>query len=147
MFNIISKSNNQKGSSMIEILAVLSTASIVIGGVSFNAGDFLSQARDAEKVANLKQMVNVLEMYYLDHDAYPSVAGDNRFENLVRQAGDYLNSTPNDKEKYDYQSFNSGEDYIIKAVLENSDNPVLNTDLDGQVQGIDCDDPVYCLKI
>lgn len=147
MSKIIQKLDSQKGASMIEMLAVLATATVVVGGVSFNASDFLNHARDAQRVANLKQIVNVLEVYYLDHDVYPSVEKGSRFDNLIYQLESYLNSLPNDTEKYDYYNFDSSQRYLLKVILENPDNPVLETDFDGQVEEVDCQDPAYCIKI
>jgi type II secretory pathway pseudopilin PulG len=141
------KLNKQKGFSAIGLLASLATASIIIGGVSVSAGDLLIEAKDTQKVANIKQLATVMELYYSDYQKYPEVTGEDsttRINDLTLQVGEYLASPLTEKDKYDYQDSNSGQNYVLKVILENPESSYLEAD---PVLGADCPKPYYCVKI
>ncbi len=150
MIKLFQKLNLKKGASMIELLAVVSSASIMNSGVSVKAGDIINEARDIQRIANLRQMVSVMELYYSDYEIYPQVVGDSpqiRFNQLIPQVGSYLGSLPTEKENYDYQDLKGGQSCILKTILENPENPYLEIDFDGEEGGVNCQDPSYCIKI
>jgi hypothetical protein len=50
----------------------------------------------------------------------------------------------------DYSPNSELSSFVLKGVLELSNNPALGTDVDGvqtQFSNIDCADPAYCLKL
>ncbi len=144
------KLNNQKGSSIVQLMAVLAMASITVGGVSIGAGEILNQAKDTQRVANLRQLATVLELYYLDNQSYPHVIGENpqkRFDNLFPQLANYLDSFPTEKKNYDYQDFNSGQNYILRTLLENPADSYSREDSNDLVGEIDCSKSSYCIKM
>jgi len=141
MIQYFKKLNNQKGASILQLVASLAMISVVVGGVSVGAVELINGAKDIQRAANLRQLATALELYYFDNQSYPRVAGDNsegRFSDLLSQLDNYLASFPTEKENYDYQDSNSSQNYILKTILENSgedfDNP-------------NCSEPYYCIKM
>lgn len=147
--------DKQKGTSIIELMVMVATASIVIGGLSFKAGDVFDMAKDTQRIANLRQMAIALELYYSDHQTYPRVTGlssGERWPELISKltTGSYLASFPPEKENYDYQELNNGENYVIRVLLKNIDDSAasyLRTDWDGMIGRLNCDGPYYCIKM
>jgi len=149
MLKIIRNFNKQKGISITELMVVLTTASVVIGGVSVKVPDLLDMAKDTQRIENIREISLALELYYLTHQTYPQVAGDSqneRFNELISQLRDYLTRLPTERENYDYQNLNS-EHYVLKVNLINPESQYLDGDWDGFIQGINCDDPSYCIKM
>lgn len=146
MLKFIRKLNQEKGAvSVAELLLVMTTATVVIGGITVNVPDILNEANDTQRVANLRQIVNALELYYSDEGNYPETNFDGLISQLI--SGNYLGSSPTNKEKYDYQNSNEGENYILKVLLENPESDYLEADLDGNIDGMNCQDPYYCLRM
>lgn len=150
MLQIFRKLNKEKGASIIELMAVVAMASIVISGVSVKVGDLLNEAKDTQRIANLRQLATALELYYSDYQNYPRVNGNSsqeRWDELISKIEVYLASFPTGKENYDYQALNNGQNYVLKVFLENSKSPFLEADWDGIIGDLDCQDPNYCLKM
>jgi len=149
MFNIISKPNNQKGFFSVGLLVALAAVTIMIGGFSLAVGDILNESKDLQRIANLRQITTAMELYYSDYQNYPQVSGDTaseRFDNFISELSNYLNSLPTDKEKYDYQNYNFGQNYILKVILENPKSSYFEASLASQIQDTDCPKPYYCIK-
>jgi len=150
MLKQLRKLDKQKGTSIVELMVILATASIMVGGVSVKVSDIMAEAHDVQRMANLRQMVTALEIYYLDYQKYPQVSesdSQSRWDKLISEFedGNYLGSFPTQPENYDYKDSDGG--YILKVLFENPENPYLETDWDGINQGIDCSDPYYCIKM
>ena len=146
MLQLLPNLNKEKGAASIaELLLVMTTATVVIGGVSVNVSDILTEASDSQRVANLRQLATALELYYSDNQSYPQTD----FEGLISELneGNYLGSLPTAPENYGYQDLNNGESYVLKVLLEDPESHYLEIDLDGNIGGIDCQDPSYCLKM
>lgn len=146
------KLNKQKGTSIVELMVILATASIMVGGISVKVSDIMAEAQDVQRMANLRQIVTALEIYYLDYQKYPQVSGSDsqsRWNKLISEFedGNYLGSFPTQPENYDYKDSDGGQNYILKVLFENPENPYLEADWDGINQEIDCNDPYYCIKM
>lgn len=140
----------KRGFATSELIVCLATASLIVGGVTVKGSDLISYAQDIQRAANLKQMVTAMEIYYLDNLNYPIVGGVSsleRSDSMLSQLREYLNTIPTEKENYDYQDFNSGQNYILKVNLKDINSPQLQDDIDGLIQGVDCNDPAYCVKM
>lgn len=142
--------NREKGNSAVQLLVLMATASVVLGGVSVSAQGLIDNAKDVQGIANLRQMVTALELYYLDNSSYPQTAGNSsqeRWEELIQEleTNGYLTSLPTPNEPYDYQVFNEGESYVLRFLLKDIENSSLETDLDGRIGNLDCNDPYYCV--
>jgi len=152
MLKQLRKLNKQRGASIIGLMAILATASIMIGGVSVKVSDIMAEAHDVQKMANLRQIVTALEIYHLDYQKYPQVSGNDsqsRWNRLISEFenGNYLGSLPTKPENYDYKDLDGGQNYILRALFENEESPYLKSDWDGVNQEIDCGDPYYCIKM
>ena len=68
------KFKNESGFTLIELLVVVVVISALSGIVvsMINSGGFRDKARDAERVANLKQIQTALELHFSDFRAYPN---------------------------------------------------------------------------
>jgi len=64
---------NQRGFTLIELLVVVVVISALSGVVIsiINSGGFRDKARDAQRIADLKQTQTALELYFSDFRAYP----------------------------------------------------------------------------
>jgi prepilin-type N-terminal cleavage/methylation domain-containing protein len=69
------KSIIQKGFTLIELLVVIAIIGLLatLATVSFSGST--KKARDAKRKSDLIQVQKALELYYDDHNAYPSTAG------------------------------------------------------------------------
>ena len=115
-------------------------------------------------IYNMGQMQLALELYFDAHRSYPSVSQscvsvDSVRTQLIAEA--FLPVTPDVQEPslFDRLQGNTNQGYPIKMsvspdalhyVLESEgggfkDITVLDTDIDGQVLGCNCDDPNYCV--
>ena len=55
MLKLLPNLNKEKGAASIaELLLVMTTATVVIGGVSVNVPDILAEVSDTQRVANLR---------------------------------------------------------------------------------------------
>jgi len=97
------------------------------------------KARDAKRKSDLRQLRYALEMYYMDQDTYPGVAGSNQWdilENaLVPKHLDYLLQEQKSLHpSFEYWVFSDNQKYILKSILETHDSE-LDTDIDGSPLG------------
>ena len=144
------KFNKEKGASLTELMVLVATASIVIGGVSVKAQDIFDAAKDTQRIANLRQLATASELYYSDYQSYPKVIADSsqeRFDDFISKLANYLGSFPTGRENYDYQDLKGGQSYVLRVLLEDPENPYLESDWDGKIGELDCDDPYYCIKM
>ena len=64
---------NEKGFTLIELLVVIAVIGILAAVVLASLNDARAKARDAKRLADVKQFQNALELYRNDTGAYPSV--------------------------------------------------------------------------
>lgn len=132
------KSNNQKGFTLIELLVVVVVISALSGIVvsMINSGGFRDKAKDAQRVAHLKQVQTALELYFSDYRQYPNsgsgawiqITGSDNLSNALGTG--YLNKIPIDPEqagtdnspcanvenhRYNYMS--DGSYYLLTAIM------------------------------
>lgn len=131
------RKNKNRGFTLIELLVVVAIIGILSSVVLSSLNGARSKARDAKRVADLKQIQLALEMYYDSNGSvYPS--------SLSALAGDELPVVPVDPQNtgsyvYTYVGLPGCTSYHIKAVLENTSNPALATDNDASaVTGTMC---------
>ena len=65
---------NKKGFTLIELLVVIAIIGLLSALSILALGSARARARDAKRVADVKQMQTALEMYYNDMNDYPAVA-------------------------------------------------------------------------
>lgn len=151
----------KKGFTLIEMLIVVAIIGILAGSVLVGLGPVQRQGRDSRRISDLRSVQNALELYYNKCGFYPGgVAGAAcpAFGALATWAelttsltGSNLGvrQIPNDPSSgrnYFYRTNAAGSGYVLGATLEDTENPALQRDVDGNVNGLDCSDPVYCFE-
>ncbi len=140
---------NKKGFTLVELMVVVAVIAILATALLVGLGGARKRARDARRVSDMKQVQNVLELYYAKVGTYPNVstweelANSLQTENITSQLPhDPLNSSDY---TYHYGVSSDQQNYTLGARLENDDYSALQDDVDGTSNGVDCDDPVYCV--
>ena len=80
------KKQNQKGFTLIELLVVIAIIGLLASVVLLALGSARSKSRDAKRVADVRQVVSALELYYNDNNGYPTA--------LTGLVSTYLGSVP-----------------------------------------------------
>ncbi len=132
---------------VIAIIGILAT--IVL--VSLNTAR--SKARDARRVADLRQVALALEMYYDDNKSYAGTVNTNAWAELsALVTGGYIASLPTDPiddatHKFKYFPDSDNQSYILAAdVYENTPVPANLTDCASiSNTACSCTDPIYCI--
>lgn len=66
---------NQKGFTLIELLVVIAIIGLLASVVLLALGSARAKSRDAKRVADVRQVVSALELYYNDNNGYPTTMG------------------------------------------------------------------------
>lgn len=147
------KDKKTKGFTLIELLVVVAIIGLLASIVLVGLGAFRGRARDARRIADLRQTQNSLELFYTRNVAYPTVSGTNSWQSLstaLTGAGIGVTSVSNDPlsptQTYEYGVSADRQSYVLSAQFEDAGNPALNDDPDGVVYGVNCDDPKYCVQ-
>ena len=158
---------SRSGFTLIEMLIVIAIIGILASVVLVGLGPVQRRGRDARRISDLKNVQNALELYFNKCGYYPggleagAVCGsftqipytDTNWgaELVPNLIGSNLGvrQIPNDPSSgrsYSYATDADGVGYIVGAVLEDEGNPALRDDIDGDVYGVPCDDPMYCVQ-
>ena len=151
-----------KGFTLVEILIVVAIIGILASIILVGLGSLRSQGRDARRIADLHQVQNALELYFTKNGYYPpntitTWTGAGSLTAALTGAGIGVSLVPNDPNTgstYAYGSNAGGtsaNSYVLRAILENTNNPALNNDMDGTVYGVDCTvgspETAYCVQL
>ncbi|MFA5050718.1 MAG: prepilin-type N-terminal cleavage/methylation domain-containing protein [Patescibacteria group bacterium] len=63
---------NKKGFTLIELLVVVAIMGLMAALAIISLNQARAKARDARRIADIKQIQTALELYYMDKDAYPA---------------------------------------------------------------------------
>lgn len=66
--------NNKKGFTLIELLVVIAIIGLLSTMSVLALNSARARARDAKRIADIKQIQTALEMYYNDNNTYPAAA-------------------------------------------------------------------------
>jgi type II secretion system protein G len=142
-----------KGFTLIELLVVIAIIGILATIVLVSLNSARQKARDTRRLGDLREVALALEMYYDDNSSYPSVTGCTSANwttiSTDIENGDYMTRVPADPLNSGtnvYMYGGDGSTYTLRAVLENSSNAALDSDLDATTNGCDCVDPAYCIQ-
>ncbi len=143
------------GFTLIELLVVIGIIGVLASVVLASLNTARRKSRDARRVSDMKQVQLALELYFDSQNptAYPAgdyAAATTALEGANCGGAACINTMPTDPTGTNpYQYVNIGTtSYFIGATLEDTDNAVLNNDIDGDFGATvgGCDDPVYCVR-
>lgn len=106
---------NNAGFTLIELLIVIAIIGILASFILANMAESRAQARDAERLNDMKQIQVALELYYNRNKEYPSTLDD---------IAPYIEEVPSDPirgregSSDDYQYQGSGFNYGIAALSD-----------------------------
>ncbi|GIW65948.1 MAG: hypothetical protein KatS3mg094_467 [Candidatus Parcubacteria bacterium] len=137
------KNNKFKGFTLIELAVVLLVIGILAGLVVRNYSGFTSSARDTRRLADLRNITNLLAAYYVGNNIFPdrtfagaAASWTNDFANLLVSNGILANSNelpkdPQNNNNFYYRyytcdrdvnpnggTYGTGSAYILAARLE-----------------------------
>jgi len=133
---MISNQNNKnkKAFTLVELAIVLLVIGILAGIVLRNMGGFTVQARDARRIADLRNTAIYLQAYFSRFGTYPTTASWTQLEAELRNKN-IVNNLPKDPSNrlYDYYPCRKNESdvssnvAILRAILETkfNENPEL----------------------
>lgn len=126
MFKIL-KDNKKKGFTLIELLVVIAIIGILSSVVLASLNSARTKARDARRVADIKQIQLALEMYFDKNNGYPvtvaTMAGSTQGQ-IASEPKD-----PKDNASYAY-ALSGTTFYHLGAGLEGSTEAALSADKD-----------------
>ncbi|MCX6792478.1 MAG: type II secretion system protein [Candidatus Falkowbacteria bacterium] len=113
---------NRKGFTLIELLVVIAIIGVLSTMAVIALGNARTKSRDAKRVADMRQMMSALELYYNDGGSYPTNVTPGN--SLVYSTTTYMavvpsNPSPNNdgncptSGNYTYTQIGSGTSYII----------------------------------
>lgn len=145
--------SKQKGFTLLELLIVVAIIGLLASMILVGLSSFRTKGRDARRVADLRQIQNGLEIYYTKNLRYPAASGDalstwGALSGALSSVG--IKQTPQDPlgtaSSYAYAVDTGGQSYVLMTTMEDPENNILSTDIDGTIYGINCDDPAYCVE-
>ena len=168
----------KRGFTLIEILIVVAIIAILASVVLVGLGPTQQAGRDARRLSDLRETQNAIELYFSKCGYYPGPAqasspcgafsGVSDWAGLTTAltgSGIGVNSVPNDPSSghtYYYAADSTGANYILGAVLENTNNSVFAnytapsnlgnytagniSSAEGASSG-ECVAPAYCLTL
>lgn len=100
------------GTLSLQLGMALMTTTIVVSGITMNATDILASAKNTASTANIHQLSTALELYYMDHNAYPEATNGTQLVNTLFDEG-YIRSKPLDASVFQYKQKAGGSDYSL----------------------------------
>lgn len=125
-FTMLGKKGH-RGFTLIELLVVIAIIGVLASIVLASLNTARRKSRDARRIADVKQIQLALELYF-DAQSTPAYPGT-----LAPLAPDYIPTVPTDPlgVAYSYADCTDNTRYHLGATLEESTNPALNNDRDG----------------
>lgn len=97
--------SNKSGFTLIELLVVIAVVVIIVTIVIANLTTSRQKGRDAQKVMNIKQIQNALQLYVTDNGNFPAILAQ-----LAPPNSNYISKIPTDPygNNYRYAAIGSG---------------------------------------
>ena len=151
------RQSQKLGFTLVELLVVIAIIGILASVVLVSLNSARVKARDTKRVADIRQIGLALEFCYnetqkyIPTDSFPAAGAP-----MTCGGNTYITAMPEDPKGGDYwysvNNESNPQEYILGAGLETDSNRELNTDIDGTVYGVDCDDAIsptdhrYCIQ-
>ncbi|MEK7193911.1 MAG: type II secretion system protein [Patescibacteria group bacterium] len=139
----------KKGFTLVEVLIVVAIIGLLSSVILVGLGGFRSRGRDARRIADLREVQSALEIYYTKNQQYPVAASWGELSQTLTTAEIGVVQVPRDplprERTYYYGVSSDMHGYVVGGKLE-SEHTGLAEDIDGNVYGVDCNDPVYCIQ-
>lgn len=111
-----------KGFTLIELLVVIAIIGVMASLVIVNLSAANKKSRDSRRKADLSELRTALELYYEDNYGYPIQASEGDIANVAGAISPtYIKAMPTDPRNYPYLYQSDGDEYTVKAELENED--------------------------
>jgi competence protein ComGC len=93
------------------------TSLLIAGVILVNVGSIttkaiLGAATDTANAASRQQLSMAIELYHLDHNAYPAVRTGDQLVNTLYTEG-YIQNKPTDASAFAYERRESGDNYTL----------------------------------
>ncbi len=119
----------QKGFTLIEVMITVAIIGLLTSVVAVSVGSVREKARDTRRKSDVDQIRKSLEIYFSDHDKYPSTGGNwvilNGVDDLLTPelVPKYLELMPSDPKNTDqlpfvYKYASDGGHFALDASLE-----------------------------
>lgn len=146
--------------SLMVIIIYLLTAPILFSITFASLNSTRPKSADARRISDIKQTQLALELYFDQFHSYPMVRGEtsdgrwNELRNfLIPKFISRLVDDPcinvSRSYQYDYKNSPDGRSYVMRAILNDAKNSVLNSDMDGKVFNVWCgnqgEEQEYCV--
>ncbi len=140
------RTETKQGFTLIELLIVIAIIGLLATLAIVSLTTAQQKARDAKRVADIKQLQNAVELYFSENPGgYPTVDPDNTTQvawtDFTALIDEYMTQIPvppdPTTESYTYYWDNGSDDghdadaYYLSAVLEDTGNSALNGSVDG----------------
>lgn len=150
----------RKGFTLIELLVVIAIIGILASVVLASLNSARQKARDARRVADIREVQLALELYAdANNGTYPTQGTDAAASTSLAAlvTAGYIPAMPTapGSSVYRYISLDTAGTaacsssctrYMLHVALEDQNNQALNGDIDGTVAGVDCDNLEYCVR-
>jgi len=143
---------NIKGFTLIEMLIVIAIISILASVFLVGLRGFRAGAYDSRRMADMQKVQSYLEIYYTRNRQYPNVSTWSALQSELVNSEVGISAIPNDPvpgQTYYYGIDSSDfQSYVLGAKFSTPDHSSLKepTEFDGTVLGVNCDDPVFCVR-
>jgi prepilin-type N-terminal cleavage/methylation domain-containing protein len=146
---IIGKHRRDWGFTLIELMIVITIVGLLSAMILVGLRRVQSLGRDTRRIADMHQIRNGLEVYFNRNQSYPQLTNSSwssqgdPFPSALIGAGIGITNVPVDPLNrspffYTYSSASPWTGYVLRALLENNDNPALRADVDGTQYTIPC---------
>jgi len=139
------------GFTLIEMLVVVAIIAILASVFLIGLRGFRGSAYDSRRLSDLQKVQSYLELYYNQGRAYPNASTWDELNTELSGAGLGITSIPNDplsSQSYYYGVDDDFQSYVLGAMLSDPSSSLLTetADIDESTFGVDCTDPIYCIR-
>jgi general secretion pathway protein G len=115
--------SSKKGFTLIELLVVIAIIGLLASIILSSLNTARKKGRDARRIADLKEIQTALELYYSDHNQYPTATSQsNAVTALSALVPSYISVLTDDplggSYHYVYLSTSGGTFYCLGTVIE-----------------------------